>query len=155
MGALVGDGSVAQVEAMGIFFESVGVAFQIMDDVLNLRGLYSKDEDKLKKGTQLKRLGEDIVEGKVTMPVAKAMAVLKTQKERQELWDAVRAKPQDQIEVDRIIGQLESVGAIDLCIAQADVLVEQAWKILDPVIPDSFSKVMLRAFGWFVIERCG
>ena len=72
MGALVGGGTPEQIEAVGMYFEMVGTAFQIMDDVLNLRGLYSKAADKLKKGTVLKRLGEDIVDGKVTMPVCKA-----------------------------------------------------------------------------------
>lgn len=32
-------------------------------------------------------------------------------------------------------------------------LVESAWEALDPIIPESFSKMMLRSFGWFVIER--
>lgn len=45
MGALVGGGSEDQIEAVGRYFESIGVAFQIMDDVLNLRGLYSNKAD--------------------------------------------------------------------------------------------------------------
>jgi len=40
MGALVGGGTDEQVDAVGKYFESIGLAFQIMDDVLNLRGLY-------------------------------------------------------------------------------------------------------------------
>ena len=40
MGALVGGGTDEQIEAIGKYFEGVGLAFQIMDDVLNLRGLY-------------------------------------------------------------------------------------------------------------------
>jgi len=155
MGALVGKGTEAQIEAMGLYFESVGVAFQIMDDVLNLRGLYSKDSDKMKKGTALKRLGEDIVEGKVTMPVCKAMAKLQTVEERKKLWDIIKSKPQDQKIVDSVIAQLEDLGAIQACVDQADKIVNQAWSDLDSVIPDSFAKMMLRAFGSFVIERCG
>jgi geranylgeranyl pyrophosphate synthase len=30
-----------QVEAVGAYYEALGIAFQIMDDVLNLRGLYT------------------------------------------------------------------------------------------------------------------
>ncbi|GBG25438.1 Geranylgeranyl pyrophosphate synthase [Hondaea fermentalgiana] len=153
MGALVGKGSEEQVEAMGRYFESVGVAFQIMDDVLNLRGLFANETDKLKPGTSLKRLGEDIVDGKVTFPVAKAMGVLDSQEERRALWDSIRAKPQDQGKVDAIIAQLEALGAIEACVRQAENEVEQAWDKLDRVIPDSFPKMMLRAFGWFVIDR--
>ena len=50
MGALVGGGTDAQIEAVGRYFESVGLAFQIMDDVLNLRGLYFGKQDE-GKGT--------------------------------------------------------------------------------------------------------
>jgi geranylgeranyl pyrophosphate synthase len=64
MGAVGGGASEAQIEGLGCFFESVGLAFQIIDDVLNLRGF---------KG-DLKSRGEDIMHGKVTLPVAKAMA---------------------------------------------------------------------------------
>ena len=88
MGALVGGGSNEQIEAVGRYFESVGLAFQIMDDVLNLRGLYSNKADKLKKGTILKRLGEDIVDaGKVTMPVAKAMARMEKAQPKEAVGD--------------------------------------------------------------------
>ena len=154
MGSLVGRGSAAQVEAMGKYFESVGLAFQIMDDVLNLRGLYSKESDKLKKGTVLKTLGEDIMDGKVTMPVCKAMKML-TRKEREVLWNVIKSRPQDQNVVNEVIAQLEEIGAVEACVEQSDLIVEEAWAALDELIPDSFSKMMLRAFGWFVVERCG
>ena len=38
-------------------------------------------------------VGEDITEGKVTAPIAKAMSLLKTQAERQEIWDIVKSRP--------------------------------------------------------------
>ena len=68
MGAVVGGGSDVQVEAVGLYYESVGIAFQIMDDVLNLRGIYSTTADKT-AGLELKNLGEDISAGKVTINI--------------------------------------------------------------------------------------
>ena len=41
----------------------------------------------------MKVVGEDITEGKVTAPIAKAMSLLKTQAERQEIWDIVKSRP--------------------------------------------------------------
>jgi geranylgeranyl pyrophosphate synthase len=76
MGAIVGGGTEDQVEALGRYFETLGIAFQIIDDVLNLRGF---------KGN-LKNRGEDIAKGKVTLPIAKAMAVL-SYDERQWIRD--------------------------------------------------------------------
>jgi len=153
MGALVGGGTDEQIEVVGRFFEGVGIAFQIMDYVLNLRGLYSTKADKAKKAQILKTLGEDIKDGKVTMPIAKAMSRMGL-KDRRVLWNTVRSKPQDQKTVLQCIADLEACGAIDACTAQADTLVEDSWKKLDQVCPDSFSKIMLRAFGSFVVERC-
>ena len=80
MGAIYGGGSDEEVDAIGVFFEATGLAFQIIDDVLNLRGLVKPGE---KMSQALKVVGEDITEGKVTAPIAKAMSLLKTKKERQ------------------------------------------------------------------------
>jgi len=151
MGALVGGVTDAQIEAVGHYYESVGIAFQIMDDVLNLRGLYSGKADKT-SGVELKNLGEDITAGKVTIPVVKALARLPKDKMR-ALWEVIKTKPQARAVVDDCIRILEECGAIDACVEHAQNLVEESFKKLDPMIPDSFSKIMLRSFGWFVTER--
>ena len=51
------------------------------------------------------------------------------------------------------IALIEGSGALDACEAQASELVESAWSRLAPLLEDSQSKVMLRAFGWYVLER--
>lgn len=142
MGAVVGGGSEAQIEGVGRYFESVGLAFQIMDDVLNLRGF---------KG-DLKSRGEDIAHGKITLPVAKAMAVLAAD-DRAWLWQRVSAKSHERHSIDEVVDRLEACGAISACAQQASDLVESAWQALDPLVHDSLPKVMLRAFGWYVLER--
>lgn len=142
MGALVGGGSEAQIEGVGRFFESVGLAFQIIDDVLNLRGF---------KGN-LKDRGEDIAHGKVTLPVVKGMARLPRDK-RAWLWETVQSKPQEREVIEQTIALLEECGAIQACVDESNDLVEAAWAALDPLVEPSMPKVMLRAFGWYVLER--
>jgi geranylgeranyl pyrophosphate synthase/predicted secreted hydrolase len=142
IGAILGGGTDQQVEGVGSFFEAVGLAFQIVDDVLNLRGF---------KGN-LKAKGEDISQGKMTLPVVKAMGRLPCP-ERQALSALLASKPQDAGTVGKVIAQLEELGAIEACIVQARDLVEAAWRQLDPLIEDSQYKVMFRAFGWYVLER--
>jgi geranylgeranyl pyrophosphate synthase len=151
MGALVGGGSDAQIEAVGRYYESIGIAFQIMDDVLNLRGLFTGKADRL-TGLQLKTLGEDITAGKVTIPVVKAITLL-PQAEMRKLWNIIKTKPKERAVIDHCIEVLESCGAIEACVTQSQDLVEEAYAKLDVMIPDSFSKIMLRSFGWFVTER--
>ncbi|GAB3713143.1 hypothetical protein GCM10027592_52140 [Spirosoma flavus] len=142
LGAILADGLPEQVEAVGSFLESLGLAFQIIDDVLNLRGF--KDN--------LKNRGEDITAGKITLPVAKAMARL-GYPARRDLWDIIRTKPTDRAEIDGVIEQLEACGAIEACKQQAEELVETAWQKLDAQFPDSDVKIKMRAFGWYVLER--
>jgi geranylgeranyl pyrophosphate synthase len=142
MGAIAGGGTDAQVEALGGFFEALGLAFQIVDDVLNLRGF---------KG-DLKARGEDIAQGKFTLPVVKALSRFSVE-ERRALRNAISAKPQDPAEIGRIIDILEECGAIETCSKEARELIESAWARLEPLIEDTLAKMMLRAFGWFALER--
>ena len=142
MSALIGGGTPAQSEALGNLFEAYGLAFQIIDDVLNLRGF---EENR-------KSRGEDITQGKVTAPVAKAMTRLPLS-ERRELWSRLSAKPVNRSRIQDVIAIIDGCGALDACERQARELVEQEWRAVDPLIPDSLYKIRLRAFGWFVLDR--
>ena len=135
-------GSTAQIDALGEFVERVGLAFQIVDDVLNLRGF---DRD-------LKLRGEDISSGKVTMPIAKAMGLLGLN-DRHHLWATLSSRPSDLRVVVDAIRTLDDCGAIDAAHREAKDLVEDGWTALSPLIADSQAKLMLRAFSWFVLER--
>lgn len=142
IGALLGQGHPDQIKGLGFFFERLGLAFQIIDDVLNLRGF----------DQALKAKGEDITAGKITMPLAKAMSRLPCE-DRQLLWQVLSSKPTEPAVISSIIDQLEQCGALDACQKQAWDLIEQGWKRLDPLLPDSDVKIKLRAFSWYVLER--
>jgi geranylgeranyl pyrophosphate synthase/predicted secreted hydrolase len=142
MGAVVGGGSNEQIAAVGEFFEAVGLAFQIMDDVLNLRGF---------KGN-LKQRGEDITNGTVTLPIAVAMGTLE-KKDREWLWATLQSKPTDPAIVSAAVEMVTTCGAIQGCVDKARELVENGWAKAEPLLDPSLSRVMLRAFGWYVLER--
>ncbi len=142
MGGIAGGGSAEQVEGVGQYFDSLGLAFQIIDDVLNLRGFER----------ELKQRGEDISQGKLTLPVVKALARLEPDASR-ALWLTVASQPTDPAVVAEAIDRIEKCGALDACVVQARGLLEDAWRRLDPLVEESQTKVMLRAFGWYVLER--
>jgi len=142
MGAVAGGGTEEQIQGLGQFFESLGVAFQIVDDVLNLRGFEG----------DLKSKGEDISTGKITAPVVSALSVL-DKPERLWLGQTLQTQPQDVETVGKVIQLIDETGSLDRCMADAEDLVEHAWKQLDPLVEDSIPKLMLRAFGWFVLQR--
>jgi len=142
MGAVAGGGSDEQIAAVGELFEAIGLAFQIVDDVLNLRGF---------KGN-LKQRGEDITNGTVTLPIAIAMARLPLER-RQWLWRTLQSKPTDVPTIAAAIELVQSCGAIDACEQKARELVETGWRRAEPLLEPSLPRVMLRAFGWYVLER--
>ncbi len=142
MGAVAGGGSDEQIAAVGEFFEAVGLAFQIMDDVLNLTGF---------KG-DLKQRGEDISNGTVTLPIAIAMSKLPRER-REWLWKTLQSKPTDVPTIASAIELVQSCGAIAACSDHARELVEAGWRKAEPLLEPSLARVMLRAFGWYVLER--
>jgi geranylgeranyl pyrophosphate synthase/predicted secreted hydrolase len=142
VGAILGGGTELQIEALGDFFEAVGLAFQIIDDVLNLRG-FERD---------LKERGEDIRHGKLTLPIVKALGRLPRER-RTWLWNVLGSKPHDAAIVGEVIALIEGVGALDACVQLAHEQVDRAWARLDPVLDDSQVKLTFRAFAWFVLER--
>ena len=142
MGSLVGGGSGEQSKALGDYFEAIGIAFQIIDDVLNLKGF----EDRLKS------TGEDVSAGKITSPIAKAMSRL-DRKDREFVWQQLQKKSEDEAIISSVIEKVAACGALEDCEKDAYRFIDDAWKKLDLVVRDSMVKLNLRAFSWFVLER--
>jgi len=142
IGVLLGEGTIEQIEAMGDYFEALGISFQIIDDTLNLKGFKNN----------LKTKAEDITAGKITYPIAKAMAIL-NKEERKQLWDIVSAKTDDLDLLAAAVALLDKHGVIEICEKEAKQILERAWKKVDPLLHDSMVKINLRAFSWFVLER--
>lgn len=142
MGAIAGGGTGEQVDAVGGFFEAIGVAFQIIDDVLNIRGFRGN----------LKSKGEDLRNGIVTYPVAHALGRLSCP-DRNQLIAQLQSSQRDDVTVAAMAKVIEDCGALEACNQEAREVVERAWQVAEPLLVDSMAKVMLRAFGWYVIER--
>lgn len=142
IGGLLGEGKKEQIDALGNYFEALGVSFQIIDDTLNLKGF--KDH--------LKTKGEDITAGKITYPVAKAMTML-NKADRKRLWEIVDSKTENIQKIGEAVALLDKVNAIEKSEKEAKTILENAWKRLDPLVVDSMVKLNLRAFSWFVLER--
>ena len=63
------------------FFEALGISFQIIDDVLNLKGFENKGKTK----------AEDITAGKITYPIAIAMSLM-SKAEKSKLYSIIKSK---------------------------------------------------------------
>mgnify|MGYP001217065926 CR=1 FL=1 len=143
IGAIVAGGGAAQVRALGELFEAIGIAFQIMDDVQNLRGFVGDAKH-----------GEDLAQAKLTMPVLEAMRVLDLPA-RRALWAQIGRCGAEPTLVPSIIDTLEQCGAFTACRDQAHVLLDDAWQRAAPLLEDSVAKLMLRSFCLYVVECLG
>ncbi len=142
LGAAMGNASIEAEDRLSNFFEALGLAFQIMDDVLNLKGF--------EKG--LKDKGEDIRAGKITVPLVMSMQRLDAT-DRVALWQGVKEKPSSHERIAELIQVIEQCGALQASEDLAEALVEEAWNELQNSIQASVTSVKLRAFSWFVLNR--
>jgi octaprenyl-diphosphate synthase len=107
-------------EALGLAAENLGVGFQILDDVKNLT-----------TGNPGKKRGDDIVEGKKSLPI---ILFLQQNPNRIEFvkrcFSAARAQGTGAREVEELIGELDQAGVIAEARQRGVELIEQAMHIL-------------------------
>jgi len=143
LGAFVAGGSKAQMAELGRFGETLGVAFQIQDDILNLTGT---------RFAEGKGRGEDIHEGKRTLLVWYALDHAPGD-QAHRLDEILAAHPVDQNTIDEAIAIIERTGAIEYAHRKACELVEASWTRIDPLLSASQAKGRLREFAEFVVNR--
>lgn len=142
VGALMGGGDARQVEALGAYGRSIGLAFQIQDDLLNLVG----EEEKYKK-----EIGGDIREGKRTMMVIHALGRLGAA-DAQRMRAILGSRAAGADEIAWCIAKLREAGSIDYAARYARQLVAEAQKQL-ATLPPSPARDELEAVARHVLER--
>ncbi|MGB9959570.1 MAG: polyprenyl synthetase family protein [Candidatus Bathyarchaeales archaeon] len=142
--AVLADASDELVEKLGRFAESIGVAFQIQDDILDL----TSEEFAEKKGGR----GQDITEGKRTLMVIHALKASNA-KDRKRLIEILKMHTQDQKLRDEAIAIMQKCGAIEYAKNFARKIVKESWKDAEALLPESEAREKLNAFAQFLIER--
>lgn len=122
--------------------ELVGLAFQIRDDVLD----YTSRTFILGKP-----VGNDIREGKVTLPLLYAMQRAE-KSEAKAILGIVKSKRADTKDVGRVVDFALRTGGIDVAQSKANDLQRQAVEALAP-LADSDYKTALIDFANFVVTR--
>lgn len=128
--------------ALTQFGELVGLAFQIRDDVLD----YTSRTFILGKP-----VGNDIREGKVTLPLLYAMQRAE-KSEAKAILGIVKSKRADTKDVGRVVDFAKQTGGIDAAQDKANDLQRQAVEALAP-LADSAYKAALVDFANFVVTR--
>jgi len=142
--AVLAGASKELVEKLGLFAESIGVAFQMQDDVLDLTG----KEFAEKKGG----VGQDVTEGKRTLMVIHTLKNANSA-DRKRLIQILNMHTSDQALRDEAIALMQKYRAIDYVTHTAARIVEESWSKVDKLLPASEAKEKLKAFAEFLIKR--
>ncbi|UCF45175.1 MAG: polyprenyl synthetase family protein [Candidatus Bathyarchaeota archaeon] len=132
------------VEKLGRFAESIGVAFQMQDDILDLTG---KEFAKRKGGC-----GQDITEGKRTLMVIHTLKNA-SNADKKRLIQILNMHTSDQTLRNEAIALMQKYNAIEHVKCTAAQRVEESWNEVDKLLPTPQAKEKLKAFTEFLIKR--
>ena len=144
-GAICGEGTEAQVEALFSFGMDAGLAFQLQDDLLNLVG---------NPAEQGKDYRSDITEGKRTLLAVWALEHLEDAR-RHELQKILMSGTTDESKLSRAVKLIDASGAVDHVRTYAHELADRAKSRLKSVEIDDHAHEVLDSMADFLVERLG
>lgn len=142
MGAIIGNGSQDQESRLGEYGRNLGLAFQIVDDVLDL----TASEEVLGKP-----VASDLREGKVTMAVIHALQHC-TPEERKLVEAVLEERAFVSVKHEQILEMLNRYGSISYAYEEAAKHAAAARKAICS-FPDSEIKRALLSIPDFIVER--
>jgi len=141
LGAVLGGAETEREEAFGRYGMHLGTAFQIMDDVLD----YSGDADVIGKS-----LGDDLAEGKMTLPLIRALAVGNAD-EVATIRHAIAGG--GLTDFAPVVAALERTGALAYAKERASVASRAAARCLDGLPSSPCGETLLQLPGFAVDRR--
>lgn len=132
MGALLGRGTPAQVEALTEFGRGVGTAYQILDDLRD----YTDSAQDLGKEP-----GKDLIEGKATLPLLSALRLAAPQESAR--IRSLLAEPQRSRHLEEIRRRMEELGAFTYTLSKAREYADRALDLLG-TFPDTPARKALQ-----------
>lgn len=140
VGAILADASADDREAMRLYGRHLGIAFQIVDDLLD----YLSDAETLGKN-----VGDDLAEGKTTMPLIHSMRV-GSDEDKELIRHAIRQGGLD--DLTPVIETVQRNGSVDYTREQAIAQIDLA-KSAIANLPDTSFKATLMQIADIAIER--
>lgn len=140
LGAMLGDASLDIEAGLAGYGMHLGTAFQIIDDVLDYSG---------KEGETGKHLGDDLAEGKPTLPL---IHVMRNGNPAQSSLVRTALEQGGRDAFQEVIEAVEATGALEAAIKVAEGETNQAIEALHP-LPDSQYRDALIQLAAFAVAR--
>jgi octaprenyl-diphosphate synthase len=140
VGAILADAPQAVEDALADYGMALGMAFQIADDVLD----YVSDADTLGKN-----IGDDLAEGKPTLPLIHALHHASTQ-DAETIRRVISTGGLD--DLDRVLSAIQSSGAIAYSLRRAREFADSASDRLT-LLPQGAAQACLGVLARYAIQR--
>lgn len=131
-------------EILGKMAETIGIGFQIQDDILDMT---AKEREKFGKA-----FGNDITEGKRSLMVIRVLEI-GDEKDKKRLLKILDSHTKDKDMIKEAIGILEKYNAVNYAKNLARKMLKEAWKDAEKVLDESEAKKILESFMEYLIER--
>ncbi len=139
---VISERSVADRQALKAYGQNLGLAFQLVDDALDYGGL---------EAALGKSVGDDFREGKMTLPVIRALE--KADKDERAFWHRVIVEhTQNDTDLEQAVSRLRKSGALQATLDMARIYADKAVSALDR-FEDSEWKSTLEDLSDFVVSR--
>ena len=139
-GAILAGATPEQEAALRHYGRYLGLAFQLIDDLLDYQG----DAEAMGKN-----VGDDLAEGKPTLPLIQAMAV-GTPEQRKLVRRAIRQGGLDHL--DEVLAIVRDTGALDYTRGRAEEMADKALAQLD-ALPDSPYRDSMAHLARLAVDR--
>ena len=143
LGAFYASATPPVVERFRIFGQKLGLAFQIIDDVLDLVG---------KTNTTGKTLRTDLIHHKPTLPLILYLQGA-TDEERRDMLVRIRRDDFGEQSADWVVERLVESGSIEVARKTAQQFIDEATEILTNIEGDAAAKQALTELAQFVVSR--
>ena len=133
LGAIVGGADAASEEKLGEYGWNLGMAFQLVDDVLDFTS---------REATLGKPVGSDLREGKVTLPLIYALQQA-TAAEKRLVETILQDRDYDRVPFDRILGIISKYQGFERAHERAEQFTERARQLLGECTESPYQRALL------------
>jgi geranylgeranyl pyrophosphate synthase len=136
--AILGEADERTISAMRYFGREVGMAFQIVDDILDFTG------DQARLG---KPVGSDLRQGLFTLPV---LHYMEQHPEDRDIAALLNGRSGEADRVERVVRAVRASGAVELALAEAKDYVARARASLAPMPDNVYRQALANLADYFV-----